>query len=259
MPRPTTAILLVAGMGRRLGTELPKCLAPLGDGTTLLQRAADALAQAGVEHLVLATGYRQNAIVEAARKLPLSFELRRNPDYHRTQNAVSLWYCRDAVEGEGFYKLNGDVLFRPEVIERLASCHASVAVALDRAASLGDEEMKAITQGDRVLAFGKAIAPHRAAGETLGIERFDADAGARLFDALGAAIAAGRTDVYYEDVYGDLIADGVRFEAVDVSDLPWTEVDTPEDLAQARALALDTRLPARHLLDTLPMAQAATA
>ena len=244
MSRPETAILLVAGLGRRLGSDLPKCLVPLGDGTTLLQRAAHALASAGVERLVLATGHREEAIAEAARELPLPCELRRNPDYDRTQNAVSLWHCREAVRGEPFYKLDGDVLFRPEVIERLAACPAPVAVALDRAASLGDEEMKVLVQDGRIVAFGKGLDPSRAHGETLGIERFDAASGARLFAALEAAVAAGRTDIYYEDVYGDLVAEGIAFAPVDVSDLPWTEVDTPEDLARARSLAASHPAPA---------------
>ncbi len=240
MPRATTAILLVAGVGRRLGADaagLPKCLVPLGNGETLLHRAATALRAVGVQRIVLATGYQSEAVADAARHLPLPSVLCHNPDYAHTQNAVSLLRCREAVVGEPFFKLDGDVLFPPEVLLRLTACDAPVAVAVDRDATLAEEEMKVrIRHDDQVEAVGKGLDPALAHGETLGIERFSAEAGGRLFTALQEAVSRGRTDIYYEDVYEDLLADGVAFEAVDVSGLPWTEVDTPEDLALARSL-----------------------
>ena len=47
------------------------------------------------------------------------------------------------------------------------------------------------------------------------------------------AVNAGRTDLYYEDVYADVVARGVLMACVGVGDLPWTEVDDPADLARA--------------------------
>jgi choline kinase len=96
--------------------------------------------------------------------------------------------------------------------------------------------MKVRADGAHILGFGKGLSPTESAGESIGIERIDASIGARLFDALDRAIAAGRTSVYYEDIYNDLIGEGLAPALVDVSDLPWTEVDTPEDRARAEAL-----------------------
>ena len=59
-----------------------------------------------------------------------------------------------------------------------------------------------------------------------------------LFDALARASAHGRVDVYYEALYGELITAGVEARLVDVTDLPWTEVDTLDDLAHARGLLI---------------------
>jgi len=87
------------------------------------------------------------------------------------------------------------------------------------------------------VAFGKGIELSKSAGESIGIERIAARASATLFDALDSTIAAGETNLYYEDVYSRLIAAGrLRAEAVSVRDLPWTEVDDFADLERARQL-----------------------
>jgi choline kinase len=235
--RTEVGVLLVAGGGTRLGEAVPKCLVSLA-GQTMLRRAVSLLAEAGVEEIVLATGYREDLIREAMHDAPLPFRICTNARWSETQNAVSLALCRREVLGRSFFKLDGDVVFRPEVLERLAlaGTDAALSVAVDRGAVLGDEEMKVRADGAHILEFGKGLSPTESAGESIGIERIDASIGARLFDALDRAIAAGRTSVYYEDIYNDLIGEGLAPALVDVSDLPWTEVDTPEDRARAEAL-----------------------
>jgi choline kinase len=102
---------------------------------------------------------------------------------------------------------------------------------------LDAEAMKVKADGARILAFGKGIALAESAGESIGIERIASALAPRLFGALSAAGERGETGLYYEDVYSRLIASGeLRAERVDVSDLGWTEVDDPSDLARAREL-----------------------
>ena len=86
-------------------------------------------------------------------------------------------------------------------------------------------------EGRRIRRFGKAIALAESHGESIGIERIAASASEKLFDALDARIAAGVTNLYYEDVYSEMISRGeLEAEAADVSGLRWTEIDTFEDL-----------------------------
>jgi choline kinase len=150
---------------------------------------------------------------------------------------VSLALCREAVADRAFFKLDGDVVFESQVLSRLDACSAALAVAVDAGRMLDAEAMKVSVVGDEISAFGKGISLADSAGESIGIERIHRDFAGTLFDALDDTIRAGRRDRYYEDVYSDLIAAGkVRATAVAVSDLPWTEVDTFEDLERARGL-----------------------
>jgi choline kinase len=241
IPAPAqVAVILVAGVGQRLRPltdDRPKALVEVG-GQTILGRATRALATHGVAEIVLATGYREDAVERAMADCPVPVRLCPNLAYDTTQNSVSLLACRRAVAGRGFYKLDGDLVFDAEVLARLDRAGADLAVAVDSSVALGSEEMKvAVRSGSTTItAFGKNLVPRACHGESIGVERVASGAAERVFAALAAAVAAGETQLYYEDVYARLLARSLRAEAVEVGDLRWIEIDTAEDLSRARRL-----------------------
>src|SRR5262245_49848370 len=127
------AVILAAGVGSRLRPltdDRPKALVEVG-GKSLLHRAVDLLVQRGVTRLVVASGYRADALERALRDAPLEVVFRPNPRYEATQNSVSLALCRDAVEGSDFFRLDGDVLFDPGMLDRLEAVEAPLVAAVD--------------------------------------------------------------------------------------------------------------------------------
>ena len=233
------AVILVAGVGSRLRPltdDRPKALVDIG-GETILLRALRLLAQHGVKRVVLATGYREDAIRHALANSPLPVTYCHNPDFDRTQNSVSLALCRAELEKQSFFKLDGDVVFQPQVLTRLDQAESDLAVAIDSSRDADAEAMKVALHLGRIAAFGKGLPLTESGGETIGIERVGAACSEALFPALELAHTAGRTDLYYEDVYSELVRRGaVEACAVEVGDLPWTEVDDFSDLEQARRL-----------------------
>ena len=240
--KTTAAVILVAGIGSRLRPitdDRPKALVDLG-GETILGRTVRLLASYGVRKVVLATGYREDAVRAAMQGAPVAVEYCRNPEFDRTQNSVSLALCRDALGSDAFFKLDGDVVFQRQVLERLDASSAELAVAVDAGRTLDAEAMKVTVSAPGALqisAFGKGIELARSAGESIGIERISGRFSPILFSALDAAIDGGETGLYYEDVYSRLIgSQGLDAQAVPVADLPWTEVDDFSDLERAREL-----------------------
>jgi choline kinase len=233
------AVILVAGIGSRLRAitdTRPKALAPVGS-ETILGRAVRLLLDFGISRLILATGYREEAVREALSGLAGEVVYCPNPRYDSTQNSVSLALCRDAVDGRSFFKLDGDVVFDPEVLTRIAAPRAELSAGVDSARKLDAEAMKVVVSAGAIRRFGKAIPLAESHGESIGIERIASAACGKLFEALDARVAAGITNLYYEDVYSQLIERGeLAAEAADVSGLRWTEVDTFEDLEAARRL-----------------------
>ncbi len=237
MFRVVRAVILAAGTGSRLRpstADRPKAMVAVA-GVPLLERLIRQLRAVGVREFVVATGHGE----EVVRAAGLDATLCRNEDYATTQNVVSLHVCRGALEpAEETWKLDGDLFVEDALIARLARAPLAddeLLCAIDRRDELGAEEMKVELSGDRVVRFGKGLS--RAHGESAGIERIGSRALSVVVHAVGRAVTGGETQLYYEDVY-DRVLDRVRVRAIDVSDLAWTEIDTPEDLARAEAIAL---------------------
>ncbi|MDF3071985.1 MAG: nucleotidyltransferase [Polyangiaceae bacterium] len=233
------AVILVAGVGSRLRPitdTRPKALAPVGD-ETILGRAVRLLLEFGVSRLILATGYREDAVRAALSDLRNEVLYCPNPRYDNTQNSVSLALCKDAVGGRSFFKLDGDVVFDLEVLERIAAPTSELAAGIDSSRKLDEEAMKVVVEGSAIRRFGKGVPLAESHGESIGIERVAAGASGKLFTALEQRIREGVTNLYYEDVYSEMIERGeLAAEVADVSGLRWTEVDTFEDLEAARRL-----------------------
>ena len=115
------AVILAAGRGGRLlshTTDRPKCLLEVG-GNTLLHHQVSALRGAGVERLVVVTGYLGGLVAEASLPAPVVFV--ENPLYAETSSMYSLWRARGALGGGGFLVLNSDVLFHPALLHALVA------------------------------------------------------------------------------------------------------------------------------------------
>ena len=69
----------------------------------------------------------------------------------------------------------------------------------------------------------------------MGFFRFSGETAAALADRCQTYVEGGRTELEYEEAIRDLIlAEPDRFSAVDISALPWIEIDFEADVVRAR-------------------------
>lgn len=237
----TTAVILAAGMGSRLGAlaqGLPKSLLDVG-GQSILARMIDHIMACGIEDAVFILGHMEQHIRDFVRgSFPaLAARFIVNEDYAGTNTGFSLMLAEGMTGGGAFVKFDADVVFERDILARLlASPHENV-LCIDRNIRLELEEVKVVLEGDRVTAVGKEVDPAIAAGESIGIEKIGTNTAPRLFAELHRAMRSpGGLGEYYEASYQRLAAQGVPFHALDISGLKWVEIDTPEDAAAAREM-----------------------
>lgn len=231
------AIVLCAGRGRRLGQAAPKCLAEVG-GRTLLARLLDALAAERVDEVVLVVGYEGDQVRAAASGRP-HVRVVENPRWPRG-SVLSLWTAREHLDGrDDVLVMDADVLFPREALRRLLRSGHATALLMDRGVAPTGEEMLVAAREGRARRLARRVeaAGHDAVGEGLGFFKVGRGDQAALRAVLDGMIDGGEVDRDYEEAIDRLLAVApAGYE--DVTDLPWIEVDFPEDLEAARGEVL---------------------
>jgi choline kinase len=86
----------------------------------------------------------------------------------------------------------------------------------------------------RVIGLGKQLGRHWCHGESIGFQVVGDESFLALRDGLDALDDDERRKLYYEDVFARLVGDGHEFYTHAVQPEAWIEIDTIEDLEDAR-------------------------
>lgn len=254
------AILLSAGQGRRLlpwTHDLPKCLLPFA-GRSLLAWQLSALAAAGLDRVVVVTGFAANAVEdEIVRSAPsgLAVETVHNPFFGVADNIASCWLVRDHLVGE-VAMINGDTLFDPAMLARLReTATRPLTLAVDTKAVYDADDVKVQLLGDRVCRIGKTLSSESIGAEFVGMMLFRG-LGGPLFAAAVETILAqpGGVSRWYLSALDELAGKGV-VGATSVAGLSWTEVDYPGDFGRAELLTRQWIHRSRAETAAYPLAQ----
>lgn len=242
-------VILLAGRGHRLGPPIPKCLNLIGE-RTILQRQLSSLKRRGIDDLVCVVGYEAAKVETAARQSwtgALTFV--ENPRWQNTNTSYSLHLAFDHIDCDFVY-LNGDVVFRPDLLDRLWTAEGDAALAVECKAC-GVEEVKVQVAEGRIVAIGKPLDPDLCLGEFIGIAVFRATMLDRFTEALRHLTQNLGSDNEYFEAALALIVDEVRLSPIDVTDIPCIEIDFPEDLDRARKHASTYDAPAGNDLTSI--------
>lgn len=242
------AIIVAAGPGSRLRPftdDRPKCLLDIG-GRTILQRAIDALRQNGIEEIAVVRGYRGEMIGYPGIRY---YE---NPEYGSTNLLESLFRAESEMDGE-FIVSYADILYGGDIVAKLMSVQEDIVLVVDVGWSrryrgrdqhpVAEAELVRIENG-RVAAIGKGVVdPEEAHGEFIGLARFSGSGAEALKAAYNAVLnerpdapfqrASSLKTAYLNDMLQELVDSGHTVTTVDI-DGGWIEIDTPQDLEEAR-------------------------
>ncbi|PTW91023.1 choline kinase [Microbacteriaceae bacterium MWH-Ta3] len=221
-------VILAAGMGTRLARPLPKPLTELRDGRSIMRQQFDNIESAFGEssRVMVVVGFKLEAIIERFPEATFVY----NEFYDQTNTSKSLLKALRASGDGGVLWMNGDVVFDPQVLERVKPLvQAGTSFIVVNTAKVSDEEVKYTLDADGFIdQLSKQVVG--GLGEAVGINFVSGDDKAALI----ARLAGVEEQDYFERGIEVAIAeDGIKFSAVDISDLYAVEIDFDEDLDRA--------------------------
>ena len=224
------AVILAAGMGTRLGRPWPKPLTPLADGRTIMRQQMDNLEAAFGDDLRVTTvvGFKLELILEAFPDVTYVY----NESYDQTNTNRSLLKALRLSPAGGVLWMNGDVVFDPAVLARVAPLiESDTSFICVNTAAVGDEEVKYTVDADGfVMLLSKQV--QNALGESVGINFISAKDRANLMRGLEAC---ADNDYFERGLELTIERDRTRILPVDISDLFAVEVDFEDDLDRANS------------------------
>ena len=236
------AIILAAGRGNRLAEfnpdGRPKCLLEFG-GRSLLARQLDILFQLGVRQVTLVVGYEADLIIDHVGTLASRPEVAfvYNPAF-TLGSVLSLLAAKEAMtSGETVLVLDADVLFHPQIVQRLIESPQQNCFLIDRDFAQGDEPVKIAIHQGKMVEFRKKLTDgleYDSLGESVGFFKFNSECATEIAKTCADYKTEGLLDAPHEEVLRDvLLAQPSMFACEDISGLPWLEVDFPEDVERA--------------------------
>ncbi len=226
--RPGSAVIIAAGMGSRLWSDIfsgPKTLLPYGEAT-VLSTIMSGLNKVGVNRFVIVIGYRGNEIRDYLGKYDhfgWKCEYVVNDDWQKG-NALSVLAAKEFVGNTTFLLSMSDHLVTVGALNKIAAARSSknlllVDQRIDRVFDIEDAT-KVHCNDNKIEKIGKTLSRYN--GIDCGIFKLNE----RIFKAIEKAARLGKDSISAAAEL--LIADG-DFEAVFMdSDDRWIDIDTPE-------------------------------
>lgn len=239
------AVVMAAGRGKRLRPltdGIPKAMVEVA-GRPLLARHVDVLRAYGVGHVVVVVGWRKEAVRELLGREE-DVRLVENPIHETSGSGHSLALGLRAlgaseVEGDVAF-MDADLLYAPGLFQPLLGPPSDGNALLVGKGREDDAEAVKVRGRTGLVRELRKTAPSESGleflGESVGIARLDPDGRTQLLGWMAVREQKSGPDYEWEHAI-EANARDLELRAVQAPDLPWTEVDTAEDLERARRIA----------------------
>lgn len=225
------AIILAAGMGTRLGRQIPKPLTILNNKRSILDFAVEKISKhLSMDDIFVVVGYKKEMIME---KYP-DLNFIHNENYKKTNTSKSLLKALKKINEDVLF-LNGDIFFDEEVVLRLITNSNSCVLVDNKKCS--EEEVKYTTdKNGHIKEISKEIS--KAKGEALGINFIKKEDIEIFIDHLNLV---EDQDYFEKAIENMIIKDKIKILPIDSSDLFCHEIDFIEDLDFVKNYLIDDK------------------
>ena len=243
MSIPPLAVYLVAGRGSRLGNmteETPKCLISINK-EPLLTRSLIQISALGVKKVILVVGYKSDVIKKEYRSSFNGMEICyvSNADWEITNNLVSFYLAFPFIDSD-YILLEGDLIYTDEAISKMVHTD-SIAVSPLKPHMDGTIITKDNNDYVKMMYLKSSIVrPEKSESvyKTVNIYCFSKSNHKNFIQPSVKRLVENEShQSYYEQAFTTVIENNsFPIEAITFGDQVWYEIDTEEDLKEAKKL-----------------------
>lgn len=232
MQRPTTAVILAAGLGMRLRDTFsgkPKGLLSIV-GQSLVERSIQQLTEHGINDIILVTGYLAQYYESIADTNQIVRTIH-NPFYANSGSMYSLYCARDAISSP-FLLLESDLLYENRALRTLLDSSFGSAILVSGFTQSGDEIYIEAKNNYFYHMSKKPNELQYIMGEFVGISKISSSLFEKMI-AYSERYFEKSLHLHYEDGCLNQVAKEILIPICFMPDLLWTEVDNAAHLHRA--------------------------
>lgn len=237
------AIILAAGTGTRLriAHNQPKILLRFNN-KSLLERHIENLKLNQVEKITIVVGHQNQLIVNKIRSLNYpKINVIINPDYEMGSILSVHHGLKETALEDDILLMDGDVLYDEKILNLLLKNHESC-LAYDTEFEDDDEPVKVCMVNNEIQEFGKGKFSRKEftlIGESVGFFKIKYPDTVKFTSVCNTMIAEGKIKLPHEYAIRDIIkTKNFFFKPINITGIPWTEIDFPEDIEKAETKIL---------------------
>jgi len=241
------AIVLAAGMGRRLGSltkDNTKCMVEV-NGEALIDRLLGQLSKLGLRRVVIVVGYKGKELIDHIGHRydsRLSIEYVENPVYDKTNNIYSLALAKEKLQEDDTLLIESDLIFEDRMFDLILESKDPNVALVAKYETWMDGTMVRIDDDDNIVNFvpKKAFkySDKDSYYKTCNIYKFSKDfSKTKYIPFLEVYMKALGYNEYYEQVLRIItFIDKSEVKALPITDEKWYEIDDIQDLDIARTI-----------------------
>lgn len=240
------AIILAAGMGRRLGEytkDNTKCMVKV-NGVPLIDRVLNQLSTLQLNRVVIVVGYEGKKLRDyiGNERNGLKIEYVNNPIYDKTNNIYSLSLAKEQLQADDSILIESDLIFDDGMFKLLVDNPSPNLALVAHYETWMDGTMVQIDKDNNIVNFvTKAAFDYKYADEyykTVNIYKFSKEFSSQKYvPFLEAYSKAVGNNEYYENVLRIIsFLNSHDLKALPITNEKWYEIDDKQDLDIAEAL-----------------------
>ena len=246
------AIILAAGMGRRLGTytrDNTKCMVPV-NGVRLIDRLLEQLAGQSLQRVIIVVGYKGQKLrdyIGHRYDNRLTIEYAENPVYDRTNNIYSLALVKDKLQEDDTLLIESDLIFSERMIPMIVDNPCPNLALVAKYETWMDGTMVRLDDDQNIVNFiSKDAFDYNDVDsyyKTVNIYKLSRQFSQQKYvPFLDAYTKAVGNNEYYENVLRIIsLLNNHDMKALPIGREKWYEIDDKQDLDIAEALFADEK------------------